>query len=405
VKDIFKDSPSAKVYAACAVLLLAASPPFAAWSMGAMEVTCEAFLLVASLFFLSRAIRETASFAVRLTTVGSLFLAANALLRPEGIFIAFFVAMAFIFFSDRKVRIVRIFSLGLPLLLIYGNFLLWRWNEYGDIFPNTYYAKTGGGFLSYALGIKYFLGAYGAVAGPTFFVIPIALRRIKNLREPVALLSALVAAVTVFIIFAGGDWMPAFRFAVPVTPALIVLALIGFKRLAEMLEGRLRKFYYHFVFAGLLVLVASVFGGRVLIRAQVYNMGSTLMSGSGHALPSHVKASAWLREHSAGKHVFACGEAGIIGYENPDLRLIDLNGLMDKHIAAIHKRGEPFDVNYVLDQKPDFILLYGTQQEGRDRFFFRAFEDYFGAISASTRFYNEYKLAERMIAFDIYERK
>jgi hypothetical protein len=405
VKQIFRDTDSANIYAAISVLFLASCPPFAAWSMGAMEVTCETFLLVVALYYLFIALKDHAAFALRTTTIASTILGLNALLRPEGIFIALVIAAAFILASPPRARAIRVVTFAIPLIVIFGNFLLWRWNVYGDIVPNTFYAKTGEWWRRYAKGVKYLLAGIGVVGGSSLFVIPAAFHGFHRDRRLLAILFAYLFALTFFIIYSGGDWMPGFRFVVALIPILIVLIELGIYASAQIVGARLIPFRREVILITFLVIAGSMFAGRALIRGQLPNLGTTLYTSSGHALPSHVAASKWLHEHSTGKHSFACGEAGILAYENPTLRFVDLNGLLDKEIAQWRKHAIPFDPNYVLDKKPDFILLYGTQLEGRDRFVFNTADDYMRAIEESPRFAKEYALAARLMAFDIYERK
>jgi arabinofuranosyltransferase len=289
--------------------------------------------------------------------------------------------------------------------LSYAAFLFWRWETYGELVPNTYYAKTGGGLRSYLFGFKYAIAGFGSVNALLLLFAPFAFLKFSEHRMVVGLLVSVLFALIFFMMYSGGDWMPGFRFIVPAIPLLAILAVMSMKAIIERFNGSLVK-YSSLVLSTLFIAVlGSVFSGRTLIRAQAPSMGSAFYSSDGHLMPSHKLVSEWLKAHSDSTTLFACGEAGLIGYENIHLRMIDLNGLMDKHIARERKDNVPFDVDYVLDKKPKYVILHGSKEEDRERMNYARSTDYFGMLGESKRLHDEYRLAFTTRSFDVYERK
>ncbi len=369
-----------------------------------METTSWTFFLLSSVVSLTSLINEKNDRHLRTVVISSILLVSTVLSRPEGIYIAAILLSVCMFISRKTSRNKYVLMVSIPVVLVYAGFLLWRWNTYHDIFPNTYYAKTGGGLRSYFFGIKYAVAGFGSISALILVFAPLALFIYKSYKDAVTLTLSVVLALTFFMIYASGDWMPGFRFVVPSLPLLIILALIGVKGVIVNV-GRIKS--YRVAFAAVIGVsaVGSIFGGRTLIRAEAPNLGSAFYISDGHLLPSHKLVANWLLKHSDSTTLFACGEAGLIGYMNQKLRMIDLNGLMDKHIAHDRKDRKPFDVEYVLDQHPKYILLHGSHQEGRERFDMPKSNDYFGMMSNSQRLRDEYQIVYKCTSFDVYGRK
>lgn len=404
LKRVFIDEPYKEYYAIGGVVSLISCAIFTSWSMSGMETTSWTFFLLSSVVSLTSLINEKNDRHLRTVVISSILLVSTVLSRPEGIYIAAILLSVCMFISRKTSRNKYVLMVSIPVVLVYAGFLLWRWNTYHDIFPNTYYAKTGGGLRSYFFGIKYAVAGFGSISALILVFAPLALFIYKSYKDVVTLIFSVVLALTFFMIYSSGDWMPGFRFLVPIIPLLIILALIGVKGVIVNV-GRIRSYKTAFAVVIGLSAVGSIFAGRTLIRAEAPNLGSAFYIADGHLLPSHKLVANWLLKHSDSTTLFACGEAGLIGYMNQKLRMIDLNGLMDKHIAHDRKDRKPFDVEYVLDQHPKYILLHGSHQEGRERFDLPKSNDYFGMMSSSPRLHNEYQIVYKCTSFDVYGRK
>ena len=117
-------------------------------------------------------------------------------------------------------------------------YFTWRFQYFGYLLPNTFYAKTGGEWLQYLRGAKY------TVLFVLLFGLPLAPAAAAFLWEQtwqrpgwrwldwrswtawargsigLVTCAAVTAAYTAYVIYVGGDYMAMFRFFVPVLPLI-----------------------------------------------------------------------------------------------------------------------------------------------------------------------------------------
>jgi hypothetical protein len=113
-----------------------------------------------------------------------------------------------------------------PVAILYGTWFAWRWAYYGLPLPTTYYAKT-----LVDLGDKYrattyawdFVRALGLQALLPFALIAVARKPSRDTLF-VALLTLCHGA---YVLQTGGDWMPLWRFWLPILGLLLVMASWG----------------------------------------------------------------------------------------------------------------------------------------------------------------------------------
>ncbi len=406
VKKIYSHSPFRSLYASFGVLFAILTAPFIVWCVGGLEMTLVSFLFMASAVF-AHDIMESIRVQKRTTVIKyfafSLCFILATLARPESPMFAL-AGFIFLFLHIPKSERMKFFMYTvLPYVIGMLIFFWWRWTTYHDVLPNSFYVKTGGGLRSYMMGIKYLLGALGAITAPLILLILFAFLRNWRSNGMKIYLSIMLATSMIFIIYSSGDWMPGARFLIPVAPFFFLLAVFGFAELHELLmnSGAFRT--PSKVFFVLLVLVVSFscsFSGRIMLRGELPRMPTGFASRPGHATPSHEQVGDWLVQNTHGPITVAAGEAGLIGYMNPQMRLLDLNGLMDKHIARLRKEGKPFDAEYIFSQHPDYIILYGTDVPPSAP----SSGNYLEAITTSPHLHNEYTLVRRFVSFEVYAR-
>ena len=165
----------------------------------------------------------------------SLLLLLIALTRPEGIlFSAFFAAYLGLSRLTRK-EPLRPYIPGLIIILAgYSLFLLGRFSYYHALVPNTYYAK--GSFpLLIRMGLGMFTARGFVTRYPYFAIFLFMLWKARNLSVERRLLAPLLcfiaAGLTFSIFFSGFDWVPFFRYTLPVVPLLMILCGIIVARL------------------------------------------------------------------------------------------------------------------------------------------------------------------------------
>jgi hypothetical protein len=220
----------------------------------------------------------------------------------------------------------------------------------GEWVPNTYLAKLGG--LSHVT--------------PWQYIESYAWRHLGGLLALVPLLAALpgagrrdlwpaagVLAFSVATIFANGaDWMLGSRLLAPYAPAWAGLAVVGLVRLASRMAGRER------FTAGALVgfLTVGLVAWQVPTALYYRDYAAARTKGYRNA---HARVADWLREHGRAGEAVALMDIGLIGFRNPGLRVLDVTGLTDRHIAKSPGLflGKEFDVGYVFDRRPEYLVF------------------------------------------------
>lgn len=224
-----------------ATTLCAAAGPLATWAGSGMET---AFFGMGVLVALFHASRYAVSGATRDVAIAALSLFVATLTRPEGFGVfAIVVAAAAVFaLTVRRGTGIRglllLLGIYLPLFVVY---FAWRYQEFGYPLPNTFYAKTGGGFYQFRRGTVYSLYFAFHFFAPclVWVIVPLMTwaRRgtfhvdgwISDLQTSLraqhgALLCAAVGlAYTGYIIAVGGDYMAMYRFFVPLVPLMYAL--------------------------------------------------------------------------------------------------------------------------------------------------------------------------------------
>jgi hypothetical protein len=294
----------------------------------------------------------------------------------------------------------------LPFCVIVGSFIGWRFLYYNELVPNTFYAKTARGLISYILGFKYVFGGVGAIGGIWLAVIPVVFARTNRTR--MATYSVLAIAITfVFALYAGGDWMQGYRFFIPVAPFFAVLSVIGLSKIysthIEAIDSVKRIFAIVSILAAL--ACASVFFHRSFLRGQMGNIPTGFSVRKGYSMDARDSVVQWLNEHNSTPFTVVSGEAGYMGYFSPNLRLIDMNGLFDKTIARGIKHQDPFNVNYVFERRPEYVLLFGITTHSEAVSDMSPASANLLTLVKDPRFTPEYKLVKTFPGFEIYSRK
>jgi hypothetical protein len=389
-------SPRKRLSAPLAALYLATSAPFLLWNVGGLETPLVTLLLALSVFLHLREDRALSSDPQAPSIPWSYaLLCLAALTRPEPA--ALIVPLAALRIVRRVRRVPGARTLlgearWLALFAVpYALFLAFRYAYYGELLPNTYYAKMyldhrvtfrGASYLERAVTDLNLLWLAVACA------VPIALSRWVSYRAVVALV--LLAAQLGIVVREGGDWMPAYRLLAPMLPLVALLVVEAWDASGALALTRLvprgevpawiaRPSWVQAWKARLERLeqqrwaVPLTRGARVLARVALVvgialgSLGSFeevrvrgFVSGlSGVKMDAfhHFEIARWMRREIREPGLLALGEAGVVPYYT-GLPVLDLFGLTDKHIA--HQRGtmhHKLDVDYAFSRKPKYVLL------------------------------------------------
>ncbi|RME54339.1 MAG: hypothetical protein D6795_04335, partial [Deltaproteobacteria bacterium] len=229
--------------------------------------------------------------------------------------------------------------------------LAFRRYHYGDWLPNTYYAKVSSITLAERIGLgwRYLLASLPKVGFmPLLGLLPLVLwRRALALCRITALISAGWLAAVVWM---GGDHFYCARFLLPILP---LAALAFFEETARLLLPRIppeRRLLP-------LPLLGVLLGALSLTQTDDLQRRYREIS----ELRDAKILATFLDRYAEPGDALAIGAIGYVGYHTK-LRIIDMYGLIDRHIARFGKRNaftKPGhlvgDEDYVLARRPRFI--------------------------------------------------
>ncbi len=382
---LHRENSSSPILLAClAPILLCTSPQFVAWTVGGLETSFCALLVATGQYLNMRVFlspENGKATPAALYGLSAFFFLLASLTRPE---IPILFAAAFlttlIYLIRRRVKITTLLPGVATYSLPYAGFIVWRYIYYGDIFPNTFYAKaTGGGEAQFWGGLEYFGFGISTILGPFLLLCLLPLfmhargRKSKG-QSPKSRIEGRgglghkgkdgywfllwqTVAMSAFIIYSGGDWMGSYRLFMPIVPALVLMAQRGALTLWERFgvserRGVLRQrlsaamiitivslFAYHTADVMLVAKKPSGFAVRDVLNREYYRVAKMM------------------RERIRPDATVALGEAGLIPYYSR-LSVIDMRGLTDRYIARLKgKAHAKFEPMYIFRRKPDYLLL------------------------------------------------
>jgi hypothetical protein len=367
-----------------ALYLLALSGPFAFWAVSGLETGFYTFLAVLGWFCFCKEKR----LGGRSLVLTEIILLAAALTRPDGIIFAAAIAL-FLFVarwfpregrslehdeslvappaSARQESLPRTASLyGLIFLIPFILYTYWRYHYYGNLLPNTFYAKaTGEARFQLTDGIAYMVSFFKTNGHVLLFMaaVPFILSPVRRARPLLSGLLIIILTIAM-IIYCGGDWMPTSRFFVPMLPFLFFLVQEGVRLVWERVSLHDPLYKKRDLIALLLIaiLAGNFYFERKETRLWVYG------TRTGTLYQQYVDMGKWMQAILPPDSVFAGAEAGIIPYYSK-LRFIDMLGIIDPQVArlpgGLH---EKYSAEYVLSRRPDYIVLHvHLQRDGQGK--------------------------------------
>lgn len=346
-------SEVAPLGAALGALLVGTSLVVQMWATAGLETNAYALAFFLGLLLLATGREDpaTASWAS-----ASLVLA--ALLRPEGV--AFWgLGLAFVAWraGSARERLRSSFAYAIPGVVLAG-FFAWRLAYYGQVLPNTYYAKTGGGLELWKqglVGLRLFAGnpahlpwILAAIAGAAIGL------RTRSTRAATAIVACAAAIHALWVVSVGDDGLRVHRFHVPVLAPMAFLVGTGFQALGHA-RGPTRPLRL----AAAVLAAAAALCSMNELRAEVARSSE----GAGLAYQEgNERLGRLLGATFPPTTRIAVAAAGAIPYYS-GLPTIDMFGLNDPHIArepfpaARQGRLMKWDNDYVLARRPDVIVI------------------------------------------------
>ncbi|RRR74184.1 MAG: hypothetical protein EI684_07595 [Candidatus Viridilinea halotolerans] len=297
-------------------------------------------------------------------------LALATLTRPEGLLLLGITGLHYLIYDmDGDVlrqpwawmqRKLGALIFVLPYLLLIVPFFLWRYNYYGDLLPNTFYAKTGGGLRAVPRGLAYSWQFAQTMGGPLLLLALLGWLEVgwrSLLRGWRGYFLLLVLIYTAYIITVGGDHFRGERFFVPLVAPLAMLFADG---LAQVTRRALRRPTLRWATQILLVIFLTSYSAYALTRTHPIDY---IMRGMDESVWIWRELGWWMADHTTPDESIAVLGAGAIAYYG-QRTTIDMHGLTDYHIARIevpemgsgtagHEKADPL---YVINvRQPTYI--------------------------------------------------
>ncbi len=323
-------------------LLLACNSAFAYWSISGLETV---------FFFLS--ILLTIYFYFVSQRLMVLSAALGTLIRPEGALVFVIIILHKLFVRKDKLKGCLLSTVGYIALLL--PFLVFKIVYYGDILPNSFYAKTGFSSQHMQSGLEYFwlflkhYGLWGAL-----YLLPVLFY--KSLDQKQELFLLFIYLYTLYVIVIGGDVLMVHRFFLPVLPFLYLFFVLA----AGKVFSGIKKRSLGIMVSVLLILCVSA---ATLLVPKKWIKG---VRGREESLVEKMRF--WgetLSGFYGSNFVVAASTIGALSYY-VDAKVIDMLGLTDRYISR-HPETIPgmvsswkerkFNTRYLLSLDPDFILF------------------------------------------------
>ncbi len=354
-----------------AMTFLALNTSFVVWNVSGLENALYAFEIIA-LAYLCLLTLDRLTW--RLAVTAGLLAAAAALTRPEGIMFALLWPSAVLVQTVRDRRLspaalrpglAYLAAAALPVIAYKAMALIY----FGNLFPNTYYAK-GGPDLDTVLGIlllegslinnglDLLAGLFGfAWLALGLFLIAFGLCIIaKRAVAPLVFLTGATLLALVTFMLLPRDWMGEFRFGTP----FLVLFYPTLFSLIWIANDSLPKARFLSRQFPALVIVAVLAASSILVHqirfARFYDQPTAPFTDiSERYVERFNKAAEILGVEQAS---FLLPDLGATLFYS-ELEIIDLAGLTDATIARTLRKDNDSLYDYIFnDVKPTFILTY-----------------------------------------------
>lgn len=320
--------------AVASVFLVSFFFPLLNWSLQGMEVSLLALLVSVVVWGELRHL-DGGPFSVW----PSLLLGLSTLVRIDAT-VSFLALATFHLVTPHRHRVRALICHGLSVGFFLALQTLFRWLYYGELLPNTYYAKMAG----YPILLRITQGLTVTVSAlfhlGLIFVIVVAATFLLRRDRAVRLLALPVIFQLAYNVFVGGDawewWRGANRFLSPFMPLLFIVFADSMKKLLVNVSWRVRpglleKRTGTYLFGALIVLSVLQFnavGERPSLR-EFFLLEKPLHVEGNEKM---VRGAMRLREISAETATVAVTWAGSLPYFS-DRPAIDLLGKNDKVIA------------------------------------------------------------------------
>ena len=328
----------------------------AVWILGGLETVVAAAFLAWGVALLLPAFDPAKADRLGFAALSGLFFALAYLTRPDAVVMNFAAGIGVVIFGCAVFwrRVAQCVIVGAVPLAVIGLHMVWRLDYYGDPLPNTFYAKVGVDLATRLDGIVKYMAKAGLFALPVA-TLAVSLALLVLVRAGsrarygriAGFLAGCIVLHGLYIIWSGGDHMPAARVLTGILGPACLLLAVGLAALP-------RTFRSGAVLGCLAIFAAAAFVQKPLgMNPAAYN---------GTIIGKYID-TAWPDDA-----VVALSTAGSTPYHAFDKSYIDMLGLNDREIGqredtpirtdrqrlSGHSKG---DGAAILRRAPDFVIL------------------------------------------------
>lgn len=336
-------------------LFLACDGTFMFGAVNGLETQFFALFVTAAIYFDLKEGLNTTGFT------STMFYFLSFLTRPDGI-VFFVLSRLFKFAKNLRAgkKLPQKFFITCALFVFFAAvYVFSKYLFYGNIVPNTFFAKTG-----YETASRYIQGLFYVLLflrdHPVSFILFLIFVPLFLKTGEAKFLLFIFSGFTSYLIYVGGDWLQGSRFFVPLLPVFYVLIVYGLHQFFE--EGEKKSLAYVKVFVSFWVIA--------ILCTQIYTSKATYayaMDKTRGYKSAHIPLAIYLKNTLPENATLAIMDIGIVGYYT-NMRIVDIMGLTDSYIA--HSSGgenflkRTYPVDYIFSKKPDCIILANAKEEG-----------------------------------------
>lgn len=340
-------------------LVYLTTPALFTHATSGLDTTLFLAAVVGSLWCVAEGIDDRAS-SVRWDVSTALALLAVGLVRPEGVALAACLAPAYIFggLRSRRGRLRAAGTLTLLFAVPAATYFCWRVGYYGQLLPNTYYAKWHRGFVPDSL---YDMARFACVSVmlPALAAATLVVARWRRTADPLATASgagsyverpwrvvvpalAFVAICVVVYLRSALIMNYSGRFFVPMLPIVLMCAALAVGRVA----GRS---------VAIVGLGTALLGIQVLANVAMLGREARFAASTSRLLENeHVRVGRFLRGVvPVSEWTVVVVDAGAIPYHS-GLKTVDFGGLNDAYLSRrfMDRRTQAEVVDYFFLHRP-----------------------------------------------------
>jgi hypothetical protein len=347
ISKILLDSNKSFALFLCISFCLFFTPGFHVYNTAGLEGPLLSLLLVTTVYF-------SITNKHRHLTIAAFLIGLVGIIRPEGLL----YGLLWLIFTY-KFNSYNIYSYSKRILIVLLPSLLYvsfRLIYYGEILPNTAFAKPSGTY-SHLFGTNDNFLYLVVISIPLTIIILYHYFKFDGHHKKFILsVAGLLLANFIFIVYAGGDWMFFGRFFLPVWPILLTaffFLLLNF--LASISTDNFTLKYLTF-----LCLITLISTQLLLFKDQwfIYKSNdnvANLMKGE-----DQLVVGQWLNQNFIPGTSVATFRLGGISYGAPKLVFYDTFGLTDKEVTNF-RRGKHINYNVrqnpVIKRKPNILAI------------------------------------------------